>query len=36
MIRQENIIYKWCETGEWLRCGKVKQGTDGEYIEWFS
>ena len=36
MIRQGNSIYKWCETGDWLLCGKVKQGIDGEFIEWFA
>lgn len=36
MIRQGNNIYKWCEPGNWLLCGKVKQGIDSEFIEWFA
>jgi len=36
MIRQGNFIYKWCETGDFIQCGKVKQGIDGEFIVWFN
>ena len=35
MIRIENKIYQYDETGEWLLCGEVVMGIDGEYIEWF-
>lgn len=35
MIRDNNNIYKWCETGDWILCGKIKQSVDGEYIVWF-
>lgn len=34
IIRIGSNIYKWCETGEWLLCGNVKQGVDGEFIQW--
>jgi len=34
MIREGNYIYNWCETGEWIVCGKVKVGLDGDYIQW--
>jgi hypothetical protein len=36
MIRIKHEIYKLCETGEWLLCGKVVLGIDGEFIEWFA
>lgn len=35
MIRQGNYIYFYCETGDWIRCGKIINGIDGEYIEWY-
>ena len=35
MIRIGNYIYKWCETGQYLCCGKVCQGIDGEFIQYF-
>ena len=31
----DNIFYL-CETGEWLHCGRVSVGIDGEYIVWFA
>lgn len=36
MVRVGNNIYEWCQTGEWLLCGRVKIGIDGEYIIWFA
>lgn len=33
MIRIGNNIYKWCETNDWLLCGSVNIGIDGEFIE---
>lgn len=36
MIRIGNKIYEWCVTGEWLWCGRIRQGIDGEFIEWFA
>lgn len=33
MIVDDNV-YKWCETGDWLLCGIIKQGIDGKFIEW--
>ena len=35
MIQIGNSIYKWCEIGEFLLCGEIKQGIDGEFIQWF-
>lgn len=35
MVRLEDKIYKWCETGEWLLCGKVFESIDGEFIKWY-
>lgn len=35
MIRKGNFIYKLSETGDWLMCGKIKEGIDGYYIHWF-
>ena len=34
MIRIRNKIYWWAETNEWVCCGRVHIGADGEYIEW--
>lgn len=34
MIRVGNKIYWFAETNEWIQCGRVKMGIDGEYIEW--
>ena len=34
MIRQGNNIYKWCETGDWLLCGKVIQGTKQSEVDY--
>lgn len=28
-------VYKKALTGEWLLCGKIRNGIDGHYIEWF-
>jgi hypothetical protein len=28
-------VYKWSETDEWLLSGKIVNGIDGFYIEWF-
>jgi len=36
MYRIGNYIYNWCPTGEYLCCGKVRMGIDGEYIEWYA
>lgn len=36
MIRLLNNIYRLDETGEWILSGKVKQGIDGEFIEYFN
>jgi len=35
MYRIGNHMYKWCITGEYLCCGKVYMGIDGEYIKWY-
>ncbi len=36
-IRIGNYIYnRICEySNEWIKCGKVVVGIDGEYIEWY-
>ena len=31
-----NDVYKWCETGDWLLSGKIVNGVDGVYIEWYA
>lgn len=35
MIRRGNDIYMYCETGEWLLCGKIIRGADGDFIRYF-
>jgi hypothetical protein len=35
-VRIGDTIFYLCETGEWLQCGRVKVGIDGEYVEWFA
>ena len=34
-IRIGNIIYYHAPTG-WQKCGYVRMGIDGEYIEWLA
>lgn len=34
MIQIGENIYKWCETGDLILCGKVKKGIDGYFIQW--
>jgi hypothetical protein len=35
MIKKGKYIYKYCETGDWLKCGEIKLGIDSYYIQWF-
>jgi hypothetical protein len=35
MIQIGNYIYELCITGDWVRCGKIINGVDTDYIEWF-
>lgn len=34
MIRVNDKMFLICETGDWLFCGIVHMGVDGEYVEW--
>ncbi len=36
MIRIGNNIYWFSEACEWIVCGIVKNGPDGEFIQWYS
>lgn len=31
----DDLVWNLKENGEWILVGKVKQGIDGPYIEWF-
>lgn len=35
-IRIGNEIYRMCEIGDFLLCGKVYLGIDGEFIKWLN
>jgi len=36
MVRIQNILYEYAETGEWLPVGEYVMGMDGEYIQWYA
>ena len=35
MKRIGNYIYRFSETSEWVCCGKIIMGVDGEFIQYF-
>lgn len=35
MVRVGNYIYEQAPTGDWVKTGKVIDGIDGEYIQYY-
>ena len=36
IIIEGSYVYELCETGDYLCVGKIINGIDGKYIEWYT